>query len=358
MTNKLGTIAYQLLEKTSDTPIFFAAIISGKLMQQVARHVFRSDASHVLVSRFANISMLVAKLSKEGCMEVAPYMREFVRYTEEPDVIDMFRDILSGGEVSEFLQGSVLQCGFVESIIQTCQSLECQSQYDGNSLLCYGVFVLIELCAESTVIGPVVKRPDVVPNFFKRHPQAPNLVKAARWKALLALITPQNTGAFGPLLSEAASELGIGPILPEFQLHILKFLMLISSESPTISNQLVQMNMVAVLSAMLKRFPNHTVCQKYIRSCLLHSVTNTVLGPHLWGILREMADLIMDRSRPNILLSASCLGFFVRLTEMAKENESIRAIVPHFVSMSHPCWNMVNQAKEIVTRDYGGPLPQ
>ena len=358
MTNKLGTIAYQLFEKTGDTDVFFTPIIAGKLMQQIAPRVFGGEPSHVLVSRLAKVSLLVAKRSKEGCLEVAPYIREFVRYIEEPDVIDMFRDLLSGGEVSEFLQGSIAQCGFIETLVQACRTMECKTQYDGNSLYCYGVLKLIELCGGSSVLGPVVKRPDIVQNFFKPQPMAPNLVKAARWKAFLSLITPENTASFGPLLNEAASELGIGPTLPEHQLEIIRFLMLISNESPTISTQLVQMNMVSVLSAMLKRFPNHTICHRYVKKCLLHCMSNKVLGPHLWTLLREMADLIPDRSQGNFILSASCIGFFITLMDMAKENETIRAIVPHFVPMSHPCWATVNRAKQISLQDYGGPLPQ
>ena len=357
--DRLGTIAYEVIVAQQTHRAIYSQIIAKHFMKGMAARVFTQTPNHVLISRFARISMNIAGFSQQGCLEVSQHMPEFIRYCEEPDVLDVFQTLLSDNEPSLFFQNCMKNCHFIESLSRSAKAIECPSHYGGRSLYCHGVFVVVALCAKTSILGPIVKRGDVITSFLKPQPSAPVMVQKARWNAYVSLLTPENREAFNPVFDEAVSALKtLGPVLHPHQLSMIEFMMLISGISKSFSRRLVEMNIASLLLEILNRFPNHTIGFKCVRQCLMHSIGNEILGPHIWAILSVMADKIVDRGQKNFLSSCCCLGFFLYLHDKAKKDERVKTIVRQIVPKTHSCWAIVSKAYEIESHEYGGSIPR
>lgn len=332
-------------------------MIADKMLSKISAQVLSaSDPKHNLISRFAEITQMVAEFSPEGCQEVAPYLPRFIQFIEETDILDLWTCIFGNAPWAQELQKILARMDFVGNITKVTDRLETCDHIGGRTLHCYGIYRMISSCATSPILGPVIRRPEYIAGLL--HPITPtiDIVKGARWKAYVDLITDENWRAFVPLLDEAASELGMGPTMPEYKLHIIHILVFISNHSESVSRQMVRMNFVAVLWEVLSKYPNHTIAHKYVRNSLTSTISNTILGPHVWNLIKKMARLVCDRSHELRILKATCLGFFCRLMEMAKTDARIMTIIGNFLTQDDPCWEIIRRSQSIVDAAYGGEL--
>ena len=356
-TDRIGTAAFEVVAEKGMRAMMCPAIIAKKMMGPMATRVFTQHPDHVLVSRFARVARNIARFSREGCLEVSPFMPELIRYVEEPDVLDVFGSLLRDDEPGVFFQKCAIDAKFLEFLAGSAKAIECPSHYGGRSLYCYGIFVVAAMCAHASVLGPVMKQPEVIRPFLKPQPHAPIMVQNARWKAYLALLTPQNITAFDPVFEEAVAALAhFDASLHEYQLTVVQFMSLISGISETMSRRLVTMNFASVLLAILRTFPNNTIGFRCVRKCLMHSYKNKIVGPHVWTVLSFMADAISDRSQPNFILSSCCTGFFTVLLGKATKDKEIKTMLGR-IPQTHPCWAVVRRAQELGSQAYGGPMP-
>ena len=356
-TDSIGTAAFEVLVNKRTRAMMYPPIIAKKIMGKMATRVFTQQPDHVLVSRFARVSRNIARFSKEGCLEVSPFMPELIRYVEEPDVLDVFETLLSDDEAGVFFQKCVMDAKFLEFLAGSAKAIDCPSHYGGRSLYCYGIFAVAAMCAHGSVLGPVIKQPEVIRSFLKPQPHAPIMIRNARWMAYLALLTPQNRAAFDPVFEEAVTALAhFDSSLHEYQLTIVQFLALISGISETFSRRLVTMNFADVLLGILRSFPNNTVGFRCVRKCLMHTYKNKILGPHVWTVLSFMADAISDRSQPNFILSSCCTGFFIVVLRKATTDQEIKTLLGR-IPQTHPCWAVVRRTQELESQAYGGPMP-
>jgi hypothetical protein len=177
--------------------------------------------------------------------------------------------------------------------------------------------------------------------FFRPFPDIPPGVKAVRWRAIDALLVPENRDEFkDTVLPEAADELGeFGPNLWEHQVVIIGLFMKMAFMSASVAQSLVERNFANVLKLAMENLPNHTTAHRLIGQWILRADESDIIGPHiLETMLPLLADMAMDGAER--IRRVNVIGILARLRRVAEGSERINESLEHFIG-DHPCWEEV-----------------
>ncbi|OHT08826.1 hypothetical protein TRFO_22588 [Tritrichomonas foetus] len=354
MNNKIGQFAYNILMENERS--ILQSLVTRNSITEGAQTVFNGPPSHLFVARLAEISFLISTLSPESSLPVCQFMSQFILFGEEPDVLDLFKKIMSVNPIAQHIQNSLLHTGFISSLISSITNAHQTDHLDGVALYIIGIFKIIQMCGKSVVIGPIVKKPEYAIPLLRDFPTAPFQVKNARWQAVLAIIDKDNASSFLPILDQACRELSFGPQLYEYQIDCIHLLLRFSSFSTSVSEQMVQLNFVSLLGQILQRYPNHTIGHSIVAKAFRDTVKNPILGPHVYQLLPFIADAIPNRKQ--ILLSATSLSLLMEMMNYAKSHPEMVQILGRYINQSHQCWNYARSAGALFASGYGGNLPE
>jgi hypothetical protein len=267
---------------------------------------------------------------------------DLVRFAEEHDVLEFFGGILHSDEPWAIATQQALLAGdFVAYLVKQCEELESARHYGGRSLYIAGLFQIIQLTADSAVLGPVIRVPHVVRMLFRPFPDVPPGVKAIRWQAIHSLLVAENRDEFkDTVLPEAAEELAeLGPNLWEHQLVIIGLFMKMAIMSVSAAQSLVDRNFVNVLKVTMENFPNHTIAHRMIGRWLIIAHESDIIAPHiLETMLPLIADMALDRAAR--IRRTNVIDILIKLSEAAQRSGVLSASLEHFIK-DHPCWEEV-----------------
>lgn len=355
MTNKIGLNAYNVIMENDRSII--GDIVKRNSITEVAEKVFTGPPSHLFIARLAEISIKISTYDLNSSIPVCQFLPRFILFGEEPDILDFFQNIFSENPYAQHIQNNLLKTGFIQFLASSINKASETNHLGGTALYIIGLYKIIAMAAKSPIFGPYIQSPQTAAELLNRtFPNAPYQIKNARWKAILAVITPQNATSFPKLLDEAKMELGLGPMLFEYQIDAVHLLIRFASISQSVSEMLKKLNFVSVLGTILQKYPNHTIGHAMVAKAFRDTAKNPILGPHVYSLLPFIADSIINRQQ--IILSATSLSLLMELMNYAKSNPSMVQILGTYISQTHPCWNYARSAAEIFSHPYGGPMEE
>jgi hypothetical protein len=299
--------------------------------------VFGIPAGKPLLGRFAQLTLLEIDSRNPA---IFPVIIKFIPFIEDPDISEFFTEIFpeegADSETLAWLHTGLLNAQWIPTIDKHLS--ECTP---GVLQLLFGLYNLVISSTHSPIIGPVIRDPAALEHLHinpRDGSRFPPFLKDARWRVTNALVTAENYHLFSVVIDNAAGELDFGSGLFSYHIEILRFLTFLANvpTSDSVDNkipqQLVDMGFKALLLTILTDYPNHSIGISAVFECLAQLACNPILGPHVWSILPNIADIAVDGPR---IVRGLSQRFLCQVINWRNDPTIDSLLSP---IEGHPCW--------------------